>query len=233
MAVEREKKGDKTRLNLGIDPLPSGVEADSFEELEKASKKGSLFGKVNSAFQDVLQSSRGDGRRRDATAEAGDNPRVTADDLAISRAKSVRAQRMIVPEGVIIEGAMSSGSETEISGRVDGDVTVDGRLFLGSSALISGSVRSTQCRVEGLVDGRVECSQELDLGKTGRLNADALAAKKMTLAGQVFGNVTCGGLLLLTSTAKVTGNIRARTIVIEEGAIFNGMCSMARPKREE
>ena len=70
---------------------------DTYEDLAEASKEHEgLFGRVGQAFQDVLQSSRGDKRRAPATESAGD-PRVTADDLAIRRAKSVKPQRMIVP----------------------------------------------------------------------------------------------------------------------------------------
>lgn len=237
MSFERNKrtvkpeKPPKTRVDLHKDDRPGGKEPDSFEELDKAQRKGSLFGKVNAAFQDVLQTSRGDERVRDAAAEAGDDPMVSADDLAMRRAKSVRAERLIVPEGVIIEGSVSSGSETEIAGRVDGNLTVEGRLFLGASALVSGNVRSTSCKVEGLVEGKIECAQKLELGVTGRLNADAMAGKSVTLAGQVIGDVACGGVLRMCATAKVTGNIRARSVVLEEGAVFNGTCTMARSKQ--
>ena len=189
-------------------------------------KKGTILGKFNAKFQDALQTSRGD----DAPGSGARGLHVPgSDDLAMRRAKSVRSQKMVVPEGVVIEGSFSSASETEISGRVDGDVTVDGKLTLGPSALVVGSVRVAVCKVEGQVDGKIECGQELELGPTGRLNHDAMAGKRMTVAGNVKGNITCGGQLLLVASAKVTGNIRARSIVIEEGAIFNGTCSMSGP----
>ena len=146
------------------------------------------------------------------------------------RPRGGQQDRMVVPSGVVIEGSLNSNSETEISGRIDGDVTVDGRLILGQGSQVSGNVRTSSSRVEGVVDGKVECSGELDLGTTGKLNADALAGKRMTLAGQVQGNVTCGGLLRLVSTSRITGNIRARSIVVEEGAMFNGSCSTPAPK---
>lgn len=207
---------------------------DTYEDLERAAQDGSgLFGRVNQAFQDVLQNSRGTNRTRSPVEEAGEDPAVTADDLAIRRARNVKPQRMIVPEGVIIDGSMTSGSETEISGRIEGDVTVDGRLYLGASALVTGNVRATVCRVEGLVEGRMECSQELELGQTGRLNADTLAGKRMILAGQVFGNVSCGGGIRLVTSAKVNGNLRTRKLVIEEGAMFNGRCTMRPPSQRK
>ncbi|MCC6490588.1 MAG: polymer-forming cytoskeletal protein [Candidatus Hydrogenedentes bacterium] len=202
---------------------------DTFEALEQAGRSGGILGRMGAAFQDVLHTNRGPGRTRDAVEEAGENPAVTADDLAIRRARNVKLQRMVVPEGVIIEGNMTSGSETEIAGKIDGDVTVDGRLYLAPSALISGNVRATSCRVDGLVEGKVECSQDLELGRTGRLSADALGGKEVTLAGQVFGNISTGGVARLLASGKLTGNIRARRIVIEEGAVFNGSCTMRTP----
>jgi len=205
---------------------------DTYEDLAAASKTHEgIFGRMGQAFQDVLQSSRGD-RRRAPADEAGDDPSVTADDLAIRRAKSVKMQRMIVPEGVIIDGSMSSGSETEISGRIEGNVTVDGRLYLSASALVTGNVRATSCKVEGLVEGKMECSQELELGQTGRLNADALGGKGMVVCGQIFGNVSSGGVVRLAPTAKVTGDIRTRRLIVEEGAVFNGACRMRPPAQK-
>ncbi len=213
----------------GQNPLDKAGAPDTYEELAEASKdRGGLFGRVNQAFQDALTSSRGT-RERSPADEAGDDPRVTADDLAIRRAKSVKPQRMIVPEGVIIDGSMTSGSETEISGRIEGDVTVEGRLYLGASALVSGNVRATSCRVDGLVEGRMECTEDLELGTSGRLNADTMAGKRITLAGQVFGNVSTGGILRVVSSGKLTGDIRARRLIIEEGAMFNGGCTMRAP----
>ncbi len=226
-----EARPPKKPLDLDRDELTESEGLDTFEELEKAGKKGSFLGRFNAAFQDVLQSSRGSERAQGAPLDAADHSMATADDLAIRRAKHVAPQRMIVPEGVIIDGSMTSGSETEISGRVEGDVNVDGRLYLGASALITGNVRAKSCVVDGLVEGKMECSQELELGRTGRLNASALAGKRITLAGQVSGSVACGGLLRLVPTARVTGDIQTRQLIIEEGAIFNGSSTM-RPQKE-
>ncbi len=196
---------------------------------QQEEKKGTILGKFNARFQDALQTSRGE----EASGSGVCTPHVQADDLAMRRARAVRSQKMVVPEGVVVEGSFSSASETEISGRVDGDVTVDGRLALSPSAMVAGRVRVAVCKVEGQVDGKIECGQELELGPTGRLNHDAMAGKRMVVAGNVKGNITCGGQLLLVASAKVTGNIRARSIVVEEGAVFNGICSMSAPSQQD
>ncbi len=165
--------------------------------------------------------------------ETARHPETTADDLAIRRARTVSAQKMVIPEGVIIEGHLTGGSDTEISGRIEGNITVDGWLHLSASALVTGNVRADSCRIEGLVEGKVECSNEVELGKTGRLNADVLAGKRITVAGQVCGNVVTPGKLHLVDSSQVTGDIRARRLAMDEGATLNGTCSMRAPAQRE
>ena len=218
---------DKKRtIDMNAEEETGGL--DTFEELQAASKKDSIFEKFNTAFHDVLQTSRGGDRLRDAVSESDGQENITADDLAIRRAKNVNSQRVFLPEGVIIYGSIASSSDTEISGRVEGDVLVEGRLFLGASALVSGNVKATSCKIEGLIEGKVECARELELTKTGRLNADIIAGKRATVAGQVYGNLATGGKLHLTPSGKLEGDIVAREICIEEGSTFNGKCSMRR-----
>ena len=156
---------------------------------------------------------------------------LPADDVAIRRGQTPASQQMIVPEGVVIEGTLTSASETQIAGRVDGDVTVEARLSLEPASVVTGKVRAATCSLRGKLDGNLECTNELVIGESGRLNADAISGKDMTIAGKVKGNVQCGGMLRLMNTAQLDGNIRARSIVINEGAVFNGTCSMGKPKQ--
>ncbi|HPO84267.1 MAG TPA: polymer-forming cytoskeletal protein [Candidatus Hydrogenedentes bacterium] len=208
-------------------------DSDPYGELQRA-RRGSFLERMNQAFQDALQTSRGPSKMRSPVREMEESPApTTIDDLAMRRARSVKLQKMTVPESVIIDGSLTSGAETEIAGRIDGNVTVEGRLTLEASALVSGNVKAAACKVDGLVEGKVECTQEVELGETGRLNADVVAGKRVSISGQVCGNVLCGGLVRLASTSKVTGDVRAQSLIIEEGAIFNGNCFMrSSPKKD-
>lgn len=224
------KEERKTRVSMHTKPEPSGKE-DTFSEMEDSEKKGSLFGKLNARLQDAIQDGRSEDALRDVRQKSGDDQRVSADDLAIRRSKSVsNPQRMTVPEGVIIEGALTSSSETDIAGRIDGNVTVDGRLALSPSALITGTVRATNCLIQGFVEGKVECDQDLELGKSGKITSDVTVGNQIVVSGIIEGNIRCGGRLQLTESADVTGNIRARSVVIASGAVFNGTCAMSAPK---
>jgi cytoskeletal protein CcmA (bactofilin family) len=220
-------KEERTRVSMHSDSTGSTGNSDSFDDMEKAEKKGGLLGKLNSKFQDAIQEGRSEDALRDVRSETADGRNVSADDLAIRRSKSVsNPQRMTVPEGVIIEGALTSSSETDVAGKIDGNVTVDGSLNLSASALITGTVRATTCTIQGLAEGKVECDDDLVLGKGGKISSDIMAGSRVVISGIVNGNVQCGGRLELSASAEVNGNIKARSVIIEPGAMFNGTCTM-------
>lgn len=205
------------------------------DDADHDARRSGLFGRWRQGITGAIEEGRAPNRERELVLESTAPPPAGAgaDDLALRRAKAAKPQRTIVPEGVSINGSMVSNTETEISGRVDGDLTVENRLYLGSTAHVTGNVRAMSCRVDGRVEGKMECSHELELGETGKLNCDALAGKKLTVAGHVLGNVSCGGMLRLVRTAEVAGDIRTRRIVVEEGAMFNGHCIMRPPTQKE
>lgn len=192
-------------------------------------KKGGLFGRFSAKLQDAVQQ----GRAEDAVRRPADNlakeAALPADDVAIRQGQSIILQRMIVPEGVVIEGSMSSNSDTQIAGHIDGDVRVEARLALEPTAVVKGKIQAAACSVRGKVHGDIESMQDLTIGETGLVQADAIAGKDMVISGEVNGNVKCGGRLRLTATARLTGNIRARTLVVDDGAVFNGSCNMTKP----
>lgn len=214
-----------------MDEATTGNMSDSFGRSEK--KKGSLLGKFNSRFQDAVEQGRGEENVRQTVTAATKESSASADDLAMRNAQTLTLQRMMVPEGVSIEGSINSTSETQIAGQINGDVTVEARLSLEPTAVITGKVKVTTCTVQGRIEGNLESTQDLVIGEKGRVNADTMAGKDITIAGQINGNVHCGGRVRLMNTAKVTGNIKARSVVVDEGAMFNGVCSMSKPAQQQ
>lgn len=206
-------------------PISAGKPGNLEEpEKEQKARKGFL-GRLGASLQEAVQTSRGS-EQSGADLSLEHDTRGAADDLALRRAKDSSPKRMVIPEGVTITGSVSSSVETEICGRVNGDVTVEGRLYLGPTGVVTGNVRAGSCKLEGLVEGKMECSQELELTRTGRLNSDTAAGRKITVAGQIYGTVTTGGAVRIVNSGKIEGNVQAKQIFIEEGAKFNGRCMM-------
>jgi cytoskeletal protein CcmA (bactofilin family) len=191
------------------------------DEDETESRKG-LFSRFNRRVSEAIETGRGEA----AGEESVGLSLAPSEALATRRGRPSVGGRMVIPEGATVHGAITSHSETEIAGRVEGDVTVEGRLLLLPTALIAGNVKASSVRNEGLIEGNTDCPQELELAESGRCNGDIHAGTRVSVSGQVFGNIATEGAAVLADTAKVNGNIQTRQLVITEGAAFNGTCKM-------
>lgn len=92
---------------------------------------------------------------------------------------------------------------------------MEGHLEMGSSL-----------RLDGKLVGSLNCKGRLVLGKTGLIEGN-VACKNADVEGEITGDITIGGTLFLRSSSKITGNITTQKIVVEDGAMFNGQCTMS------
>ena len=98
--------------------------------------------------------------------------------------------------------------------------------LIGMNTSIEGSVESEgTVRVDGKVKGDMKISGDLYIGNdavvTGNINAE-----NIHLSGTVEGNIHSAGFLRLLSTARLYGDIQVHSFITDEGAIFQGKCSM-------
>ena len=106
----------------------------------------------------------------------------------------------------------------KISSIIAADVTVHGGLTAKDSM-----------RIEGTIEGDVTIEASLILGRDAVINGSVKAANA-SVAGSVNGNIdAAGGLVTLSDTAKVRGDITTEKIVIDENAYFTGKCIMPEP----
>jgi len=82
--------------------------------------------------------------------------------------------------------------------------------------------------IDGEMNGNISCSGKVIIGATGKIKGN-LVCVHAEIQGAVDGEVTVEGLLTLTSTARIMGDIQTAKLVIQEGAIFEGSCIMKSP----
>ena len=78
-------------------------------------------------------------------------------------------------------------------------------------------------RVDGRLVGDVELDGYLHVGKTGYVEGN-LHCSYALIAGQVQGNILCRATTQLAAGAVVTGNITTERIIVDDGAILQGVC---------
>jgi cytoskeletal protein CcmA (bactofilin family) len=106
---------------------------------------------------------------------------------------------------------------------------------IGHDAYFQGTLTAKgSLRIDGRVDGSVVDAKLVTLGKTGKVKGD-ISCEVCSVSGEVKGNVAAVDHIEVLSGSKVDGDLRAPRIIIEEGAVFNGNCSMTsvKPARTE
>lgn len=94
--------------------------------------------------------------------------------------------------------------------------------FIHQNTVINGSLTSDgNVHISGSIQGQAIISELLVLDKTGSIIGD-LNAKEAKVSGTIEGEVRIEGTLTLHPEAKVTGNIFARHLITEAGALVNG-----------
>ena len=98
---------------------------------------------------------------------------------------------------------------------------------VGPSVKIQGDFNSEgNIRIEGQVNGTVKTTKNVFVGESAIITADILAGN-CTIAGEVQGNIKVSGSLNLSKTARLSGDITCSILSVEDGATFNGKCSMS------
>lgn len=106
------------------------------------------------------------------------------------------------------------------------DSDMDNATILKQDASFEGKlVFEGNVLVDGKFDGEVFSSGELVVGKTGMLKG-SVEIGTIIVHGEVHGNIKASQKIVINAPAVVRGDIIAPSLIIEEGAVFEGNCAM-------
>ncbi len=119
-----------------------------------------------------------------------------------------------------------AGEDHETGGRSmaaeqAGEVTI-----VGHGAKLEGTVVSAgSLRIDGQVTGQINADGDVMLSPQSQVEAD-IRAQNVAVAGRFKGNILVKGRAEIAKGGRVEGNITSKTLVIEEGATFQGQSVM-------
>jgi cytoskeletal protein CcmA (bactofilin family) len=108
---------------------------------------------------------------------------------------------------------------------------ITGALTSGTTIIASGTVFTGNLlckhalRVDGEINGDIQCSEKLIVGPEGKVNGD-ISSGQVIIMGSVTGDVHATESFVLKSKGKVNGNVKTRMLTMEPEAVFNGNCNM-------
>ncbi len=99
--------------------------------------------------------------------------------------------------------------------------------FLGSQTEFTGKLCfSGVVHLDGTFQGEIISRGTLVVGSESVVTAD-IYSNILKIAGEVHGDLTASEKIELYPPAKVYGNIRTPSLIVEEGVIFEGTCRMS------
>ena len=87
-------------------------------------------------------------------------------------------------------------------------------------------------RIDSEFEGEIVTSDTLIIGETAVISAE-ITVGTIYVSGKVIGNITAKSRVEINSTGEVYGNIKTPVLVIDEGVIFEGNCSMKKVEEKE
>src|SRR6266850_2017959 len=129
------------------------------------------------------------------------------------------------PVAEVSPGSSKALTESETLARDIKEGTLSG--FVGGGTVVTGEANfKAMMRVGGHLSGRISStSGTLIVGANGKVDANIEVAVAV-IHGTINGDIIATQRLELGRAAKVNGNIQTPSLVIEQGAVFEGSCKM-------
>lgn len=99
------------------------------------------------------------------------------------------------------------------------------KSFFTGAFNINGSLR-----IDGRFEGKSLKADQLYIGAEGRVKT-TIDAVSVIVEGLIIGNINATSRVLLMPTAKVFGDIRTPELIIQNGVLLEGRCTIANDLR--
>lgn len=165
-----------------------------------------------------------------APAKATVAPASVNDDIVNDEAmRSMNEERLngtvtVITENTTITGSISSDGSLEVRGTITGDIDCQGKVYI--NGIVSGGVSAAEIYVNTpKLHGGLLSEGTVKIG-VGTVVLGDVSGSSAYIAGAVCGNIDIDGPLTIESTAILKGDIKAKSININPGAVIEGYYSL-------
>ncbi len=126
----------------------------------------------------------------------------------------------VIGKGTRITGTVEVAGDLVVQGEVQGDITCQNKIKV--TGVVDGNI--TTCDVEldnAIVTGDINCTGDLHLNVTATV-AGNCEAMNVVCGGRIKGDVSAAESATFEEQAALVGNLTARDIEIQKGAVLQG-----------
>lgn len=99
--------------------------------------------------------------------------------------------------------------------------TIGPNSFFTGRFFINGSLK-----IDGKFEGKSLQAEQLYIGVTGKVKTN-IVANSVIVEGVILGNITARNRVMLLPTAKIYGDIKTPELIIQNGVILEGRCTIS------
>lgn len=113
------------------------------------------------------------------------------------------------------------GTQNDLNGFLDRGSRLTGELHFESSF-----------RIDGRFQGKISSKGRLIVGEGGEVEAE-VHVRQVTVSGVLRGSVKADEQIHIAAGGRVEADLETPSLLIEDGALFDGRCTMRREARGE
>lgn len=130
-----------------------------------------------------------------------------------------------ITKGTKIKGDLETDGSIDIIGTVEGNITCQGKVVVGgqvTGSIVAGELYANSAKIQG----DVKSYGSVKVG-VGSMIIGGVEGESAVIAGAVNGDIDVKGPVIVDSTAVIMGNIKSRSVQINNGAVIEGFCSQS------
>ena len=220
ISEEKEQLADGTEVNtLDLDAISEllGSETENDEESEaenivEESEKAEMNNKIE---EEEIKDIEEEEYLEDFNNESDETP-TEADEVESDEVTEIT-------KGTVIEGNITSNGSLNIYGKVKGNVSCKGKLMIAGVVVGLSSAKEVFAN-NARIDGDIKSEGTIKVAN-GTIIIGNVYANSAVVAGAIKGDIDVHGPVIVDGTAVVQGNIKSRSVQINNGAAIEGFCS--------
>ena len=132
-------------------------------------------------------------------------------------------EKSVITEGMTINGDIVSRGSMDVLGSIVGNIDILGKLDVSGN--IQGNSKAAEIYAENAkIVGEVHSMGSVKIGQSTVIIGD-ITARSAVIAGAIKGDIDVKGPVILDTSAIVMGNIKSKSVQINNGAVVEGLCS--------
>ncbi len=111
-------------------------------------------------------------------------------------------------------------------------IDIEANSTIGEESVFQGRFAiHGSLRIDGRFEGDALAVDQLQIGPKARVKTNIIATS-VVVEGVIMGNISASRRILLLSTARVLGDIKTPELIIQDGVVLEGRCTISHVQLE-